>query len=95
MEFKGEKVTTTIVTEWVEQGLIKSSGNGKNRMISLLDLEDFVEESRWIGTAFERGIDDQTKIKRLLDELFKLKAENERLQKENYEFALKLGIEDF
>lgn len=81
--------------KWVEQGLIKPSGNGQNRKISLLDLEDFVEESRLKGTAFERGIDDQTKVQRLLDELFKLKAENERLQQENYEYALKLEIGDF
>lgn len=95
LEFKGEKVTSTVVTEWVEQGLIKSSKNGENRKISLLDLEDFVEESRLKGTAFESGIDDQIKIERLLDELIRLKTENERLQKENYEYALKLGIGDF
>lgn len=95
MESKGERITTTIVTEWMEQGLKKSSGNGENRTIDILDLEEFVEESKWKGTAFEKGIDEQTKIERLLDELFKLKAENERLQKENYEYALKLGIGDF
>ncbi len=95
MESNGEKVTTTIVTEWVEQGLIKSSGDGINRTIDIADLEDFVEDCRWKGTAFERGIDDKTMIKRLMDELFKLKMENERLEKENYKYALKLEIGDF
>lgn len=91
----GERVTTSIVTEWVEQGLIKSSGDGINHTIDIEDLEDFVEDCRWKGTAFEKGIDDQTMIERLMDELFRLRVENERLQKENYEYALKLGIGDF
>lgn len=95
MESNGEKVTTTIVDGWVEQGLIKSNGDRINRTIDIADLEDFVEDCRWKGTAFEKGIDDQTRIKRLLDELFRLRVENERLQKENYEYALKLGIGDF
>lgn len=97
MEYKDRSITPTIVSSWIEQGFIKAYRNGSNQdiVIDRLDLEDFVEDSYWEGTAFEKGIDDQTKIERLIDEVRELKIENARLRKENSEYALKLGIEDF
>lgn len=44
------------------------------------------------GTTFEREIDDQTKIDRLLDEVQKLKIENEQLREEIFKYAIKYNI---
>ena len=37
---------------------------------------------RWEGTAYEKGIDDQTKINRLLEEIADLKQKVSKLEKE-------------
>lgn len=95
MEYKDQAVTWRGVAEWVEQGLIKATGTKNHQAIERKDLEEFVENSRWEGTAYEKGIDDQTKIERLLEEVMELKRENNRLYKENTDYALKLGIGDF
>lgn len=92
MEYKDESVTSKKVAEWVEQGLIKATGDRNHIAIKLEDLEEFVEDCQWEGTPYEKGIDDQTKIERLLEEVMELKRENIRLQEENAEYALKLGI---
>ena len=71
---------------------------------ALRDLKDEIEEwdmynfSDWWsvrGTAYEDGIDDQTKITRLLEEIAYLKEENGKLHKENYELLSKLDIIPF
>lgn len=95
LEFKDQAVTGQIVAEWVEQGLIKATGTKNRIAIERKDLEEFVYNCQWEGTAYEKGIDDQTKIERLLEEVMELKRENKRLQNENAEYALKLGIGDF
>lgn len=95
MEYKDKSVTSKVVTEWVEQGLIKATGDRNHLAIELEDLEEFAEECQWKGTPYEKGIDDQTKIKRLLEEVMELKRENMRLQEENTKYVLKLGIGDF
>jgi len=61
-----------------------------------LDRGDQVDEwdlyafNNWIqckGTAYEPGIDDKTKIERLLEEISELKKENEALKEEVYKLA--------
>lgn len=95
MEYNEQGVTGADVAKWVEKGLIKVKRDKNHITIERAALEDFVENSRWEGTAYEKEIDDQTKIERLLVEVMKLRKENERLQKENTEYALRLGIGDF
>lgn len=95
MEYNRKGITCADVAEWVEKGLIRAKGDKNHITIDRVALEEFVEDSRWQGTAYEKGIDDQTKIERLLDEVMKLRKENERLQKENTEYSLRLGIGDF
>lgn len=59
------------------------------------DLYDFSEWLRWKGTAYEYGIDDQTKIARLLKEIDGLKDQIEALEKEKESLEDQLGIMPF
>ena len=59
------------------------------------DLYDFNDWCRWKGTAYEKGIDDQTKIERLLEEISELKSEINALREENNELEARLGINYF
>jgi len=59
------------------------------------DLYDFNDWCRWKGTAYEKGIDDQTKIKRLLEEISELKSEIADLRDENNQLEARLGINPF
>lgn len=59
------------------------------------DLYGFNDWCRWKGTAYEKGIDDQTKIDRLLEEIGELKSEINALREENNELETRLGINPF
>lgn len=91
-ERNGGRLTATTVAEWIKQGVIKSSRNDSYQVVDKFELEDFVEKMRWEGTAFEKGIDDQTKLDRLLEENVKLKKENEQLRKEMFKNAIECNI---
>lgn len=47
------------------------------------------------GTAYEEGIDDQTKIARLLEEVNELKSDISLLNKEQEQLDNRLGIKPF
>lgn len=47
------------------------------------------------GTAYEEGIDDQTKIARLLEEVNGLKSEIAVLKKEKEQLEDRLGVTPF
>ncbi|MGG1815094.1 hypothetical protein ABDI16_24120, partial [Cytobacillus firmus] len=59
------------------------------------DLYYFNEWCRWKGTPYEEGIDDQTKIARLLEEINDLQSEVSALKKEKENLELRLGINPF
>jgi hypothetical protein len=59
------------------------------------DLYEFNEWYRWKGTAYEEGIDDQTKIARLLEEIGELRSEISLLKKEKELLEDNLGIIPF
>ena len=59
------------------------------------DLYDFNDWCKWKGTAYEKGIDDQTKMERLLEEISELKNEINALRGENNELEARLRINSF
>jgi hypothetical protein len=66
----------------IEEWMIKTNWVNKNEVKQLIsedDLYDFNEWNRWEGTAYEAGIDDETKINRLLEEIRDLKLEIKKL----------------
>lgn len=80
------------VEEWLNSSPIRK---GSRDPFSEDDLDDFNDWCRWKGTAYEKGIDDETKIKRLLEEISELKSEIDALRKENNELEVRLGVNYF
>lgn len=87
-----------MVRRWLRQGKIKGVISQNRKVgwrICKWELLDFMESLRWAGTAYEEGIDDATKIKRLLKEIDELKLQIQELEKENAQLLDKLGIPPF
>jgi predicted RNase H-like nuclease (RuvC/YqgF family) len=91
----GLKCDEQIVKEWITEGKIKGTGKCAPYTVSEDDVYTFLYDYRWNGTAYERGIDDQTKIDRLQDEIIDLKKQVEKLQQEKSELQGELGIIPF
>lgn len=56
------------------------------------DVYEFLEHYRWEGSTYEKGINDKTKINRLLVEISDYRHQILRLEKENRELKEKLAI---
>lgn len=88
----GVKCDETLVEEWLNSTALK---NRPRNGFCEDDLYDFNEWCRWKDTAYEEGIDDQTKITRLLEEINELKTEITNLKKEKEVLQNQLGINLF
>ncbi|GGK09462.1 hypothetical protein GCM10007063_34930 [Lentibacillus kapialis] len=85
------KCNENLVQEWMNRKSTKHIG-------SQVTEDDVWEFTEWWGrkdTAYEEGIDDQTKINRLLEEITRLKKEKSSLEKEKTDLELQLGIMPF
>jgi predicted RNase H-like nuclease (RuvC/YqgF family) len=91
----GFKCDTKMVIHWIREGNLKRLENGGEYEVLEEEVYRFIEAYRWEGTAFEEGIDDQTKIERLLEEIADLKGEIVKLQEEKTELEDQLGIMPF
>lgn len=75
------KCEEKLVQEWMDSIDLDDD----TQPLSEEDLHEFNEWRRWKGTAYEEGIDDQTKIARLIEENRALMIEVELLKKEKCE----------
>jgi predicted RNase H-like nuclease (RuvC/YqgF family) len=91
----GFKCDTEMVSRWINKGDLKSMKNGGAYEVLEEEVYRFINAYRWEGTAFEEGIDDQTKIERLLEEITDLKKQIVKLQEEKAELEDQLGIMPF
>lgn len=94
----GFRVDEEQVKEWAAQNNKKANVAGvsdQNGPIAEEDLHQFNEYWIWKGTAYEEGIDDKTKIERLLDEVAELRQKISKLETENDKLKLDLGIMPF
>jgi hypothetical protein len=87
----GLKCEEKLIEEWLKTSTTKDLTN----QVCEDDLYEFNEWNRWKGTAYEEGIDDQTKIARLLKEMDELRSEISLLKKEKELLEDKLGIIPF
>ncbi|MGD6805314.1 hypothetical protein ACQCVK_22465 [Rossellomorea vietnamensis] len=84
----GIKCNKAIVSKWISEGKIKRITESEEILVSDEEIEDFLHWYQWEGTAYEPGIDDQTKIARLWEEVKELRLENNRLRSENKDLLL-------
>ena len=91
----GMKCNMETLKQWIEDGRLKGTINDSLYEIHMDDIEEFLYDYQWNGTAFERGIDDSTKIQRLLDEFYTLKRRVLELENMNSELKIRLGEIDF
>jgi hypothetical protein len=70
------------VKEWVKENNMKANTTCESRPIIERDLYRYNDWCAVKGTAYEEGIDDKTKIARLLEEVTLLKKEVEDLKDE-------------
>ncbi|MBW8352164.1 hypothetical protein K0H71_22470 [Bacillus sp. IITD106] len=85
------KCLQTDVEEWIE----KTGGLSDDEELNDWDMYDFTDWWRYRGTAYEHGIDDQTKIERLLEEIEYHKREKEELRQEVNKLLDQLDILPF
>lgn len=71
----------------VEKWIVDTPAIGRNNRVDECDLTAFNDWLMCIGTSKEPGIDDQTKITRLLEEVSVLRKENESLREEIFKLA--------
>lgn len=83
------------VEGWLNDGLLKSTKDGDYHLIMEKDIDEFVYDLMWEGTIYEKGISDDEKIKRLLDQINQLKEEISELKTTNFELEQRLGIGAF
>ena len=77
------------VKKWVIEGKIKAKHENRVYKIDQNDVYEFLE-LLWKGTSYEIGINDQTKINRLIQENNDNKKRIVQLEKENKKLRQKL-----
>ena len=84
------------VKQWLVNGEIEGTIfiNGMY-FIAEDDVYQFLEDYRWKGTPFEDGIDEETRMKRFIEEIEMYKNRISELLNENSELQRQLGIPPF
>lgn len=85
------KCDENVVQEWMNK-------KGTSQIGSQVSEDDVWEFTEWWlrkGTAYEEGIDNETKIDRLLEEIMELKEEISSLKKEKIDLEIQLGVMPF
>lgn len=83
------------VEMWIKQGKVKATKTKEGIIIDINDIWNFLDDLRLIGTAYEKGIGDKTKIERLEKEISDLKARIDALSDEKIMLEFELGISPF
>ncbi|MBS4219544.1 hypothetical protein KHA96_15575 [Bacillus sp. FJAT-49711] len=85
------KCQSSDVQKWIN----KTGGPSNDEELTDWDMFDFSEWWSYQGTAYEDGIDDKTKIARLLEEIEDLKREKYKLMDEINTLEQRLDILPF
>ena len=88
----GFRVDEESVKEWVKENNKKANKACESRPIDEDDLYSYIDWCVVKGTAYEEGIDDKTKIARLLEEVSLLKKEVKALKDEKRHLENLLGM---
>jgi predicted RNase H-like nuclease (RuvC/YqgF family) len=91
MHSYGIKCNMIQVEKWLKEGRIKGKENDGIYAINENEIYEFLEDYRWEGTAYEKGIDDKTKINRLQEEIYEFRLKIEELESEKRELQKQLA----
>ena len=91
----GLKCDQKTVEHWITVKKLKATKNGMSYTITEDDAYEFLYDNRYDDTAYERGIDIQTQIQRLEDEIRMLHEEKEKLHDIILDLKIQLGIDPF
>lgn len=91
----GFKVDENLVKEWVKDTNKLESPSSKIRPVVEDDLHRYSDWYFVRGTAYEEGIDDKSKIARLLEEVSLQKRQIVDLEKEKRHLEELVGLNDF
>ncbi|MED4352012.1 hypothetical protein P9265_06645 [Schinkia azotoformans] len=78
------------VKKWAVEGKIKAIHEDRVYRIEEKEVHKFIEAS-WVGNGYEVGIDNETKISKLLDQIDDLVQRVEQLEYEKEELQLELA----
>ncbi len=81
--------------ELVQEWLNHINNGNFNTQVTEDHVWAFNDWLRRQGTAYEDGIDDKTKIERLIEEIQRLEKENGKLREEKLLLEFELGISPF
>ncbi|OIJ08407.1 hypothetical protein BKP35_17690 [Anaerobacillus arseniciselenatis] len=95
LNFNGYWCDEKKVRQLIKSGEIKAIKIKGRYSIHPYEIEKFLHNLQYSGTAFEMGIDDKVKIERLLKEVERLKNEVSKLEYENVNLKISLGIMPF
>lgn len=56
------------------------------------DIYRVLEVHKWVGTAYEKGLDDKTKVSRLLEDISYFRQKIMELENENRELKERLSL---
>ncbi|QQK77784.1 hypothetical protein HUG15_20850 [Salicibibacter cibarius] len=83
------------VRRWIMQGKLKAIHEDRIFKVKEPDVLDFLVDLSRVGTAYEKGINDETKIVRLEEKVLELQKEIDKLRCEKVNLEFKLGIMPF
>jgi hypothetical protein len=86
----GMKCDKYQVEQWINKGKLKGIEIESKYLVEEDEVYNFLEDYRWSGTAYERGIDEKTKIARLLEEIDEFRQRIKELEDENRALREKL-----
>ncbi|WP_157404749.1 helix-turn-helix domain-containing protein [Shouchella shacheensis] len=79
------------VRQWITEGEIEATENGADYNIKEQAVLSFLVDLSYVGTAYEKGINDETKIVRLEEKVGALQKEIDKLRCEKLKLELKSG----
>jgi len=92
MHSYGMKCDKHQVEQLVKEGKLKGIEIDSRYLVKEDEVYNFLEDYRWSGTAYERGIDEKTKIARLLGDIDDFRQRIKELEDENWALREKLFL---
>lgn len=91
----GRRCNMHKVEQWVMEGKLKGTESEGIYTFDEEEIYRFLDTYKWEGTAYEKGLDDKTKVSRLLEDISYFRRKVIELENENRELKEKLSLSEF